>query len=81
MLTGEFVSLDEPIDASRIVLIVVSPADRPDFTGSNGQIGLDDPMRKLRLPIVRLISCSSEGSKKAVESMNPTSKVPTIGAN
>jgi hypothetical protein len=42
VLTGEFASLDEPTDACKIILIVVSSVDRPDFTGSDGQIGLDD---------------------------------------
>jgi hypothetical protein len=81
VLTGEFASLDELIDASKIVLIVVSPVDRPDFTRSNGRFGLDDPMQKLRLPIIRLISWSSKGSEKAIETMNPMSKVPMVDVN
>jgi hypothetical protein len=81
MHTGKFASLDEPTDASKIFLIVVSSDGRPNFTGSYGRIGLDEPMQKLRLLIVGRISWSSEGSEKAIESMNPTSKIPTVCAN
>jgi hypothetical protein len=56
VLTGEFASLDEPTDASRVVRIIVSLADRPDFTRSEGQTEPDDQMQKLRLPIVRFFS-------------------------
>jgi hypothetical protein len=33
LLTGEFTSLDEPIDVSRVAAIVIFPADEPDFIG------------------------------------------------
>jgi hypothetical protein len=56
VLTGEFSSLDEPTDASRVVRIVVSHADRPDFTGSQRRTEPDDPTQKLRLPIVRFLA-------------------------
>jgi hypothetical protein len=56
VLTGEFASLDEPTDASRVVRIVVSLADGPDFTGSERQTEPDDPTQKLRLLIVRFFS-------------------------
>jgi hypothetical protein len=38
VLTGEFASLDEPTDASRIVLIVVSSADSPDLLDLMGRL-------------------------------------------
>jgi hypothetical protein len=56
VLAGEFASLDEPTDASRVVMIVVSLADRPNFTGSERQTEPDDPTQKLRLSIVKFFS-------------------------
>jgi hypothetical protein len=55
-LTGEFTSLEEPIDDSDIAILAVLPADRSDFVGSERRIDPKEPTQKLRLPIVRYIS-------------------------
>jgi hypothetical protein len=55
-LTGEFTSLEEPIDDSDIAIVVVSLADGSDFGGSERRIEPKEPTRKFRLPIVRSIS-------------------------
>jgi hypothetical protein len=57
MLTGEFALLDEPTDASEVVILVVSLADGPDFIGSERRVEPRGPTQKLRLPIVRFVSC------------------------
>jgi hypothetical protein len=57
VLTGEFTSLDEPTDVSKVAtIIVVFPVEIPEFTGSERRIKPRDPTRKLKLPIVRSIS-------------------------
>jgi hypothetical protein len=85
-LIGEFTSLEEPTDDVDIVLVLL--ADGPSFVGSEGRIELENPTRKLRLPIVSsvfLFSSSSElllaKSEKAVKFMIPTPLLPTVGAN
>jgi hypothetical protein len=85
-LTDEFTSLEEPTDDLDIVLVLLT--DGPSFVGSKGRIELNNPTRKLRLPIVSsvfLFSSSSRlmlaKSEKAVEFMIPTPRVPTVGAN
>jgi hypothetical protein len=55
-LTGEFTSLEEPSDGSRIVYDSDLLADEPDFIGSERQIEPSDPTQKFRLPIVKSIS-------------------------
>jgi hypothetical protein len=56
MLTGEFTLLDDPTNASGVVMMVVSLADGPDFTGSERRAEPRDPTRKLKPPIIRSIS-------------------------
>jgi hypothetical protein len=55
-LIGEFASLDEPTDASGVAMIVVSLADRPDFTGSEKRAEPKDRTQKLKLPIIKSTS-------------------------
>jgi hypothetical protein len=55
-LTYEFTSLEELTDDSDIAAIVVFPADRPDFVGSERRIEPKEPTQKFRLPNVRSIS-------------------------
>jgi hypothetical protein len=57
MLTDEFASLDEPTDASRVVVFAVSCIDGSGSIKSKRRVEPRGPMRKLRLPIVRFISC------------------------
>jgi hypothetical protein len=38
MLIGEFASLDEPTDASRAAVLVISHADGPDSIGSERRV-------------------------------------------
>jgi hypothetical protein len=52
-LTGEFASLEEPIDDSDIAIVLASLADGSGFTGSKRRIEPKDPTRKFRLLIVR----------------------------
>jgi hypothetical protein len=56
MLTGEFTSLEEPTDISKIVTAAVFPADEPELIGSERRAEPRDPTRKLKLPIVRSTS-------------------------
>jgi hypothetical protein len=57
-LTGEFASLEEPTKDLDIAIVLASLADGSGFAGSERRIEPKDPMRKLRLPIVRSISWS-----------------------
>jgi hypothetical protein len=57
-LTGEFTLLEDPTDDSDMAAEVVSSTDGPDFVGSERRIVPKEPMRKLRLPIVKSISWS-----------------------
>jgi hypothetical protein len=54
-LTGEFISLEEPIDDSDTAIVVVLSADGSDFDGSERRIDPMEPTRKLRLSIIRSI--------------------------
>jgi hypothetical protein len=70
------------------VIVFALLDDGSGFPGSKRQIKLENPTQKLRLPIVNSIfwfSSTSElllaKSKKAVEFMIPTPRVPTVGAN
>jgi hypothetical protein len=56
MLIGEFTSLDEPTDVSKVAATAVFPADGPEFIRSEKQIEPSDPTQKLKLLIVRSIS-------------------------
>jgi hypothetical protein len=87
-LTGEFTSLEEPTDDPDIAIVLISLADGSSFTGSERRVEPEDPMRKFRLPIISSISwfpSISElllaKSKKAVEFMIRTPRVPMVGAN
>jgi hypothetical protein len=53
-LTGEFTSLEEPIDDSETAIVVVLSPDGPDFDGSERQIDPMEPTRKLKLPICQV---------------------------
>jgi hypothetical protein len=55
-LTGEFTSMEEPIDDSDITAVTVFPAGGHDFVGSKRRIEPREPTQNLRLPIVRSIS-------------------------
>jgi hypothetical protein len=48
--------LEEPTDDSDLAVDTVFPADGPEFVGSERRIVPREPMRKLRLQIVRSIS-------------------------
>jgi hypothetical protein len=70
------------------VIVLVLLADGSSFVGSEGRIEPESPTQKLKLPIVNSIfwlSSTSElllaKSKKAVEFMIPTPRIPTVGAN
>jgi hypothetical protein len=87
-LTGEFTLLEEPTDDPDIVTILTLFTDGSSFVGSKGRIAPESPTQKLRLPIVNSIfwfSSTSElllaKSKKAIEFMIPTPRVPMVGAN
>jgi hypothetical protein len=54
-LTGEFASLEEPIDDPDIVIVLVLLADGSGFTGSERRVELENLTQKLRLPIVNSI--------------------------
>jgi hypothetical protein len=54
-LTGEFISLEEPIDDSDTAIVVVLSANGSDFDGSERRIDPMEPTRKLRLSIVMSI--------------------------
>jgi hypothetical protein len=56
VLTGEFTLLDDPTDVSEVIVIAGFPADGPEFIGFERWIEPRDPMRKLKLLIVRSIS-------------------------
>jgi hypothetical protein len=58
-LTGEFTSLEEPIDDYDLAANAVFSADGPEFIGSERRVQPRDPTRKLRLPIVKSISGST----------------------
>jgi hypothetical protein len=55
-LTGEFSSLDEPTDASMVVVFVISFADGPDSIGSERRVEPRGPTQNLRLVVVRFVS-------------------------
>jgi hypothetical protein len=57
MLTDEFASLDEPPDASRVVVFALSCTDGSGSIESERQVEPRGPTRKLRLPIVRFVAC------------------------
>jgi hypothetical protein len=87
-LTGELTSLEEPSDDSNVSSVLGLLADGSGFVESERRDEPDGPMKMLKLPIVNSISwlpSSSElllaKSKKAVEFMIPTPRVPTVGAN
>jgi hypothetical protein len=55
-LTGEFTSLEEPMDDLDAVILLVLLADGPDFIGSERRVEPKVPMQKLKLPNVNSIS-------------------------
>jgi hypothetical protein len=55
-LTGEFTSLEEPTKAFNFAAEAVFTVDGPEFMRSEMRTEPRDPMRKLRLLIVRSIS-------------------------
>jgi hypothetical protein len=78
-LTSEFTSLEEPTDDPDTVIVLALLADGSGFAGSERRVEPEDPMRKLRLPIVNSISwfLSTSGqllakSEKAIKFMIPT---------
>jgi hypothetical protein len=87
-LTVEFTSLEEPTDDPDIVIAFILLADGPDFAGSERRVEPKGPTLKLRLPIINsifwLLSTSKlllAKSKKVIEFMIPTPRVPTVSAN
>jgi hypothetical protein len=87
-LTDEFTSLEEPTDDPNIMTVLILLADGSSFVGSERRIVPESLTQKLRLSIVNSIfwfSSISElllaKSKKNVEFMIPTPRVPTVGAN
>jgi hypothetical protein len=87
-LTGEFTSLEEPSDDSNVFSVSGLFVDGSGFAESEKRDEPDDPIMMLKLPMVNSISSlpsSSElllaKSKKAVEFMISTPRVPTVGAN
>jgi hypothetical protein len=55
-LTGEFTSLEEPIDDFDFAVVMVFPIDGSNFVGSERQVEPSAPMQKFKLSIVRSIS-------------------------
>jgi hypothetical protein len=87
-LTGEFTLLEEPTDDLDVVIVLVLLTDESGFTGSERRIEPKDLTQKFRLPIVKSISwfLSTSGlllakSKKDIEFMFPTHRIPTVDAN
>jgi hypothetical protein len=87
-LTGEFTSLEEPSNDSIIVTVSGFLADGYGFARSERRVEPEGLTKMLRLPIVNFVSRVSSTfvlllakSKKAVESIIPTPRVPTVGAN
>jgi hypothetical protein len=87
-LTGEFTSLEEPTDDPDIVIVFALLADESGFARSERRIEFENPMQKLRLPIINSIFWFSSTfelllakSEKVVEFMIPTPSIPMVGAN
>jgi hypothetical protein len=55
-LTGEFTLLEEPTNGPDTAIVMIFPADRPDFVESERRVEPKEPTRKFTLPIVRSIS-------------------------
>jgi hypothetical protein len=58
VLTDKFALVDEPTDASRFAVIVVSLADGPDSVRSERRVETGVPTCKLKLSIVRFVPSS-----------------------
>jgi hypothetical protein len=87
-LTGEFTLLEEPTDDPDIMIVLVFLADGSGFAGSERRVKLENPMQKLRLPIINSIFWFSSTfelllakSEKVIKFMIPTPLVPMVSAN